>query len=162
MSNLAPENKIDRRTIVRTAANAAWAVPAIAVVSSAPAFAAASQPAKLTFTAPSATRSGRTGTFGFTVNNIGTEPTVALKLTLDVAAPLDFHNQPQFTAVNGWPRTGSGSTYTLTADTQIPAGGSATISGLSFRVNDNNTSFTLNITGTTTGGTGANTAITTP
>ncbi len=78
------QRHLSRRTVLRTAAHAAWVVPAIQVVGLAPAFAAASDVLLLTPASSGQwTNNRKSMTASVPVkNNSTTDPTVALQLTV--------------------------------------------------------------------------------
>lgn len=107
-----------RRTVIRTAAHAAWAVPAIQIAVAAPAFASSTVADDVVFTGntpPKVSTSGTTATVAtFTVNNDGPAiPANKLRLTLT-----SNESWPTQTANGGWTFTTSGTTlYALYAGT---------------------------------------------
>lgn len=111
---------VTRRTVLRTAAHAAWVVPAIQVVSAAPAF-AASGSASISVTA------------GITWNGTATSSTFGLRVTITVAdAPatgvqvtLGFPSgwNPTSTTPGGWAVTGARmATVVYTSGAALPVG----------------------------------------
>ena len=125
---------LNRRTLIRTGTHVAWAVPAVAMVSPTPAFAASGLAAL--------TLGGNPGTWSpggllllparqrvvlstFSVGNTGPAATTGLQVVLTLpdglvtASPLDA-------IAPGWSATGTTGTrvVTFTADNQLPSGGS--------------------------------------
>lgn len=124
---------LNRRTLIRTGTHVAWAVPAVAMVSPTPAFAASGLAAL--------TLGGNPGTWSpggilfpasryivlsaFSIANSGPAATTGLQVVLTLpnglvtASPLDA-------IAPGWSATGTTGTgvVTFTADNQLPSGGS--------------------------------------
>lgn len=125
---------LNRRTLIRTGTHVAWAVPAVAMVSPTPAF-AASGLAALTLGGnpgtwspggiPYSTAGRRVVLSTFSVGNTGPAATTGLQVVLTLpdglvtASPLDA-------IAPGWSATGTTGTrvVTFTADNQLPSGGS--------------------------------------
>jgi hypothetical protein len=86
----APETEersgLSRRTVIKGAAHAAWMVPAITVVTQAPAL-AASGAAQLSFMSASGTHSGTTITARVDVKNLNSQGTTAFQLSFQINTP---------------------------------------------------------------------------
>lgn len=126
---------LNRRTLIRTGTHVAWAVPAVAMVSPTPAFAASGLAAL--------TLGGNPGTWSpggllalrrvvlstFSVGNTGPAATTGLQvvLTLPNGLPNGLVTASPLEAIApGWSATGTTGTgvVTFTADSQLPSGGS--------------------------------------
>ena len=129
---------LNRRTLIRTGTHVAWAVPAVAMVSPTPAFAASGLAAL--------TLGGNPGTWSpggllllparqrvvlstFSVGNTGPAATTGLQvvLTLPNGLPNGLVTASPLDAIApGWSATGTTGTrvVTFTADNQLPSGGS--------------------------------------
>ncbi|GAA1945886.1 hypothetical protein GCM10009798_01080 [Nocardioides panacihumi] len=71
LDTTSPRRAPSRRAVLRTAANAAWVVPAVQIATSVPAFASASNHATINLTVNSSSKSGKVGTINLTVSNNG-------------------------------------------------------------------------------------------
>jgi hypothetical protein len=139
---------LSRRSVLRVGANAAWAIPAVTVVTAAPAF-AASTPAKAVlhvvgYTIARNTASGAI-TGSLTVSNTGTAPTVgATTVTIQIpkgSPPLDKAPTPPTvgsSAGSGWVFSSSNTagntgpwTYTWTYSLTITPNQSSTVLNVS-------------------------------
>lgn len=151
----APETEdrsgLSRRTVIKAGAHAAWAIPAVTVVTSAPAFAA--QSGQLTsdpvpsgsgaWTGPSNTR-----TIPCTINvaNKGAADTVGLILTASFPSGWD---PAVGTPSNGWTVSKSVNVFTFTPPAQVGAGKTATFD-VTFSPKSSNKNRTVSITLNTT------------
>lgn len=124
---------LNRRTLIRTGTHVAWAVPAVAMVSPTPAFAASGLAAL--------TLGGNPGTWSpggllvpalrrvvlstFSVGNTGPAATTGLQVVLTLPNGL-VTASPLEAIAPGWSATGTTGTgvVTFTADSQLPSGGS--------------------------------------
>lgn len=68
-----PRRAPSRRAVLRTAAHAAWVVPAVQIATSVPAFASVSNHATIDLTINTSSKSGKVGTIDLTVSNSGTK-----------------------------------------------------------------------------------------
>jgi len=75
LDTTSPRRAPSRRAVLRTAAHAAWVVPAVQIATSVPAFASVSNHATIDLTVTSSTRSGKVGTIKLTVTNSGVRTT---------------------------------------------------------------------------------------
>lgn len=124
---------LNRRTLIRTGTHVAWAVPAVAMVSPTPAFAASGLAAL--------TLGGNPGTWSpggllvpalrrvvlstFSVGNTGPAATTGLQVVLTLPNGL-VTASPLEAIAPGWTANGTTGTgvVTFTADSQLPSGGS--------------------------------------
>lgn len=146
---------VARRSLVRTGVTAAWAVPAVTVAATAPAYAACSGHGNLsTSTHGTPTRSSKTVTIAITLTNTGGATS---GLALSVSGPDALHTLDQVSAT-GWSTAtagGSGSqTLTTVAATQLACGASATPVTFTVKLHTNSASQQLSFVVTTASGVG--------
>jgi hypothetical protein len=110
--------KPDRRQVIRAGA---WTVPAIAVATAAPAFAASTQANLSGSSATAPTRNQKVITGTLTIRNAGPDQTSALTVTVTIASGVDAgfaaHSLPGFTVTNV-----TTTTVTFSAVTQLDPG----------------------------------------
>ncbi|RYU13682.1 hypothetical protein [Nocardioides iriomotensis] len=121
---------IDRRTVVRGAAVAAWTVPAVQLVGAAPAF-AGSGPTSF---------SGLSGSGSYSTpsrllllvsfNNAGASPATGVQVTVKMPRAM-----PSAPTAAGWNVSGSGDTFVFTLNATVPAGQSQSLQA-DFTVSD--------------------------
>ena len=75
LDTTSPRRAPSRRAVLRTAAHAAWVVPAVQIATSVPAFASVSNHATISLTVNSSTKNGKVGTINLTVSNNGVKTT---------------------------------------------------------------------------------------
>lgn len=143
----------------RTAAHTAWLTPVVVAAAGVPAF-AASGPAALSVTMLSATRSGQVMTVNFVIANANTQPSVALRVALDVvpltpgvtsfATATGSSTSTNFKAPVATSPAVVDRSFDFEATRQVPGNGTLAFAA----VIDLSTAAagTLSITGTTTGG----------
>jgi hypothetical protein len=118
----APVKVSDRRSVVKTAAHLAWAIPAVQVAAAAPALAVSTTPTPvLQVTGVWVSGTGTTQVFDITVKNTGNATTAGLQLTISSINTVTFDGVT--TSTTGWGTTGP----TFSAATQLTAGASATV-----------------------------------
>jgi hypothetical protein len=124
---------LQRRTIVKAGAHAAWAVPAITIATAAPAFAGSTQSSVSVGLLTSASRSGSTLTVSNgSISNTGLATTQNLQVTVQlvptgVGGGADFRNATVTTTPNGFSVSPNPSvnnaaksiTYTFVAGSQL-------------------------------------------
>jgi hypothetical protein len=149
-----PRARVARRSLVRTGVMAAWAVPAVTVAASAPAFAACSGSGNLggsSHGTPS--RSGKTVTITVTLANSGGTTN---GLTLSVSGPDALHTLDQVSAT-GWSTAtagGAGSvTLTSVATSQLACGATQAYT-FTVKLHSNAANQTLGFVFTSTSGVG--------
>jgi hypothetical protein len=126
---------VNRRTLLRTGAHAAWAIPAVQIVTQSPAL-AATGPAALTLRLTEVGRTATTYRIRFDVTNNNTDdPTSVVVSLTGVGNPNTGNSQNSVdNAVvvgSGWARSGSTNNYAFTGDL---GGSKSTRSSASFEV----------------------------
>ena len=153
------KNGVSRRTVVRAGANLAWMVPAIAIVTEAPALAVSGQTLQVTGTGSWAVGLGldvSPGTANITVKNQSTTTAATgVTVVVDFSGNGTLGTINTFSSVNShsasWSVSpASGSTFTFTFTGSIPANGTVSFSP-SF-----GTLVALSVLGTETAGLTAN------
>lgn len=136
---------LSRRTVVRAGAHAAWVIPAVSLVTAAPALAASNHTLQFTATSAAKANNGNgqpyTPTVTFTLHNNSAATTTA-GLQVTITFPSTAGNITPPASVSGWsisPTTvqNAPASFTLTRTTQLAGGADATFSGV-FTSNDTN------------------------
>jgi len=130
---------MSRRTVVKTGAHAAWAVPAISLATAAPAM--ASSGAVLSISGTSANRAVAILTASASVDNTGTQTTSGLQLIVDISSTSgNATGVTAATTPTGWGtpvKTNPGSQlarFTYTATGQLANGASQSFSGATYTI----------------------------
>jgi hypothetical protein len=144
---------VARRSLVRTGVTAAWAVPAITVAASAPAFAACSGHGNLSGSSHGTpSRSSKTVTITITLANSGGTTS---GLTLSVSGPDSLHTLDSLSATGWSTATAGGSglqTLTSVAAAQLACGAPAQAYTFTVKLHSNAASQTLTFVASSTDG----------
>lgn len=150
----APKQNTSRRFVLKAGAHAAWAIPAIQIAASTPAFAAASgvtaAPPHGTISIATATfsRNGSNGSVALALTNAGDADVKDVKLTLSGAG---VNLNKKITADAGWDVTTGTSSASIThSGTSLVVGGKVTVT-VDFTVADSSNGAANGVTVAATG-----------